>query len=643
MLARVGKRRNGAVICGADPVFRGEAERAGNTVHRGGRRLHDSRLRLTIVGQRADLPDGNIGELRLVHLNIGGAGGLLVQVGVIARGREYPIARIHAGFVGLDGVVLPAKGALDKLAVVPHAAVLAVVAEDAVAQRLAVGDIARSQTDGRQGAFGRRRDVDGQGDGGVVVGGDRDLDGADRALGIAGGGDRQLYLIGSAVQHRRGRIALVQADGRLGAGGITVGSGAFQRRQRRQRDGVLSGRAVDDGELHRRRIGHGGLLDRAARLGIAAVGKGVVLHASVQCHRTRDSSAAAGVRAVERGGGGVVQSVVQGVAALQAGERHTGDGGRCRAVIDLWRYRHAGDGQFFRRDGHADRFGSGILVAVDTDDLVVDTVCAGIGAGGNVRAVAARPGQGILHHAVFGINAARRHQLLRRACIGQAGDRRRGVDLVGGDAGLVNFQRLAAALHGVAVLDSGEPDGVAARLGKDVLADIVPAAADLLIRRVGEGDGRLAALLLDVEGHVRVFGVAIGAELDGGTAIHRRNILSIDLQVQILGRDGQALNGDVGQFRGVGKLLIRRGVPRILRQVIGIVRVHLVAGVSGRTYDILPRCALCQLQRADNGRFCRSGKLCARVGNDLLYDVCVVGSAEGDFIVSAGDGYGAAN
>ena len=133
-----------------------------------------------------------------------------------------------------------------------------------------------------------------------------------------------------------------------------------------------------------------------------------------------------------------------------------------------------------------------------------------------------------------------------------------------------------AAHHLIAVLAGGEINIVGSDCVCVEVYDIVPAGANLFIfsfllavygKAVSNG-------FPDVDGYIRTTCIAAGAELDGRAALHLRRVagqvLAIDLQIQGLGGDGQAIDNNVVQLRAFD---IIRGVP-----LVSAVRVeHLVS------------------------------------------------------------------
>ena len=177
-------------------------------------------------------------------------------------------------------------------------------------------------------------------------------------------------------------------------------------------------------------------------------------------------------------------------------------------------------------------------------------------------------------------------------------------------------QLLFGALHRVAVLGGGEINAVFSNRVTRQVYDIVPVAANLLIfsflpavcGHVVSND------LPGVDVYLRVF-VAAGAELDGRAALHLRRVagqvLAIDLQIQGLGRDGQAIDDNVAQLRTFD---IIRGVP-----LVSTVRARdLEAKAGGLLQDILPLCGIGQCQFTDHSGISRPGEFCTLVGNDII-------------------------
>ena len=178
-------------------------------------------------------------------------------------------------------------------------------------------------------------------------------------------------------------------------------------------------------------------------------------------------------------------------------------------------------------------------------------------------------------------------------------------------------QRLYATLHRIAVLGGGEINAVFSNRVTRQVYGIVPVGANLFIfsfplavcGHVVSND------LPGVDVYIRTTCIAAGAELDGRAALHLRRVagqvLAIDLQIQGLGGDGQAIDNNVVQLRVFDTLW---GVP-----LVSTVRVRdPEAKAGGLLQDILPLCGIGQRQCADHGRFTRPGEFCTLVGNDLI-------------------------
>ena len=166
-----------------------------------------------------------------------------------------------------------------------------------------------------------------------------------------------------------------------------------------------------------------------------------------------------------------------------------------------------------------------------------------------------------------------------------------------------------AARHRIAVLGGGEIDGVFSNRIEGVIFCILPAA----IGRLCQGDGRCFARLQNGERHLRVF-VAAGAELDGRAALHLQRVagqvLAIDLQIQGLGGDGQAIDDNIVQLRAVD---IIPGIPPV-----GAVRIEHLVSKCFKIQNIFPCRTLCQCQFADHGGLSRPGEFCTLAGNDRV-------------------------
>ena len=297
-------------------------------------------------------------------------------------------------------------------------------------------------------------------------------------------------------------------------------------------------------------------------------------------------------------------------------ERQIGLGKRnaCAAVVGL------GDGSdvadafdLYRADGYFYGLSSGVIVALSAYNFVIDRVRSGIGGGGNGSTEAAARAQTVLHLAVLRAHAARLDEHLLIAVVGQGVCRRRG-DRAGRDGGLGDGQLLFGALHRIAVLGGGEIDGVFSDRIEGVIFCILPTG----IARLRQGDGRCFALLQNGERHIRAICIAAGAELDGRAALHLRRVagqvLAIDLQIQGLESDGQAIDDNVIQLRIFD---IIRGVP-----LVSAVRVEHLVSKCCVIQNRFPRRALCQRQFADHGGISRPGEFCTLVGNDLINAGC---------------------
>ena len=235
-------------------------------------------------------------------------------------------------------------------------------------------------------------------------------------------------------------------------------------------------------------------------------------------------------------------------------------------------------------------------------------ICSGIGAGRDVRAVCAVLGQAVLHGAIVR-HAARGNQRLLIAVVGQGVCRRRG-DRAGRDGGLGDGQLLFGALHRIAVLGGGEIDGVFSDRIEGVIFCILPTG----IARLRQGDGRCFALLQNGERHIRAICIAAGAELDGRAALHLVHVRPIDLQIQGLGGDGQAIDDNVVQLRAFD---IIRGVP-----LVSAFSVEHLVSKCFKIQNIFPCRAICQRQCADHGGKSRPGEFRTIESNDLINAGC---------------------
>ena len=148
-------------------------------------------------------------------------------------------------------------------------------------------------------------------------------------------------------------------------------------------------------------------------------------------------------------------------------------------------------------------------------------------------------------------------------------------------------QLFVAARHRIAVLGGGEINVVGSDRVSVEVYNVVPIGANFLIFTcpLGVCELTVAPAFSDVEGHRRVLCVAAGAEPDGRAALHLRRVagqvLAIDLQIQGLGGDGQAIDNNVVQLRAFD---IIRGVP-----LVSTVSVFDLEAKAGRLLqDILP-------------------------------------------------------
>ena len=184
-------------------------------------------------------------------------------------------------------------------------------------------------------------------------------------------------------------------------------------------------------------------------------------------------------------------------------------------------------------------------------------------------------------------------------------------------------QHFGVARYRIAVLAGREINVVCSDRVSIEVYNIVPRGADLFIFSFLLpvcGDA-VSPYLSDVDGHIRILRVAVGAEPDGRAALHLRvtagQVLPIDLQRQGLGGDWQTIDDDIVQLRGTGRN-IRRGVPLVSAVPIE----HLIAKAVRFIQDVCPCGTLCQLQRADNGGESRTGEVCSLVGNDGIDTGC---------------------
>ena len=189
-----------------------------------------------------------------------------------------------------------------------------------------------------------------------------------------------------------------------------------------------------------------------------------------------------------------------------------------------------------------------------------------------------------------------------------------------------------AARHRIAVLGGGEINVVGSDCICSEVYDIVPVGANLFI----------FSFLLAVCGHIvsndlpgvdvyiRTLRIAAGAKLDGRAALHLRRVagqvLAIDLQIQGLERDGQALNGDIVKCRF---LAFTCGVPLVSAVLVSDLKANAVRLLQ----EILPHRGIGYLQCADDGGSARTGEICASVGDNCLDAARVLGVAEGSGVV----------
>ena len=387
-------------------------------VHRCGLCFHIRFLGLAVVGQRADLLDGNIGEHGLVDRNghLAGCGGVFRRV----RG-EDPLGFIFAlvAHIGLDRAVLPRERAGDFRAggrVVPHRAV---ECDRAVGQRLAVGDGAGAHRAVQlRDDLVSRKNRNRQGDILVVGGIDRNAHGADVAF---RGNGVLLDLQGQRVVPKdiSRAVGVRQIDIRCSIADITIRSGTGQRRhERRQIDIIVLCQIVGNIQLQLGRLRWcGSPVDGTAALLVRPIRQRVVLYAGFEGDIGSDGLIRSGVRVRKRTAGGVIRAAGQRVAALQAVERHAGDGGRSSAVVDLVRHRHARDRQFLRLDGDGNAPGGGIVVVAVARYLVVHGVGARVDGCGNGVGELAAVTQTVLHGAAAGCTGG--DQRLFAAVVGQ--------------------------------------------------------------------------------------------------------------------------------------------------------------------------------------------------------------------------------
>ena len=184
-------------------------------------------------------------------------------------------------------------------------------------------------------------------------------------------------------------------------------------------------------------------------------------------------------------------------------------------------------------------------------------------------------------------------------------------------------QHFGVARYRIAVLAGREINAVCSDRVSIEVYNIVPHGADLFIFSflLAVCGDAVSPYLSDVDGHIRILRVAVGAEPDGRAALHLRvtagQVLPIDLQRQGLGGDWQTIDDDIVQLRGTGRNS-RRGVPLVSAVPIE----HLIAKAVRFIQDVCPCGTLCQLQRADNGGESRTGEVCSLVGNDGIDTGC---------------------
>ena len=178
-----------------------------------------------------------------------------------------------------------------------------------------------------------------------------------------------------------------------------------------------------------------------------------------------------------------------------------------------------------------------------------------------------------------------------------------------------------AARHRIAILGSGEINIVGSDCVSVEVYNVVPAAADLFIFRflLAVCGIVVSNVFPDVDVYIRTLRITAGAELDGCAALHLRRVagqvLAIDLQIQGLGGDGQAIDDNVVQLRTID---IIRGIP-----LVGAIRVRDSEAKAGRLLqDILPLRGIGQCQFADHGGIPRPGEFCSPVGNDRINAGC---------------------
>ena len=184
-----------------------------------------------------------------------------------------------------------------------------------------------------------------------------------------------------------------------------------------------------------------------------------------------------------------------------------------------------------------------------------------------------------------------------------------------------------AARHRIAVLGGGEINRRSFRSSlQAIVCDVVPGGADLLSYIAAfVADSVMGTLFrTDLPGwrtsHVHILRIAAGAELDGRAALHLRRVagqvLAIDLQIQGLGGDGQAIDDNIVQLRAFD---IIRGVPLVSAVRVRAPCIQVLVGCCRISFHCR---ALCQRQCADHGRISRPGEFCTLAGNDLINAGC---------------------
>ena len=539
--------------------------------------------------------------------------------------RERPLGLIAVACVGLDRAVLPRERTLDLRVV----GIFHLARDGALAQLVAVGDLRCGDfaiCHGRD--FVHRVEIDWQSEVLVVVRDDFDRDCSDFAgypLLRCLNRQRQDTVFNLRSVFAIDCIPIFKIKNNHAIDYLAVFALGRGGQQLLGVIGVFQLRAVDHVQAASLDIrGRVGLADGSGLL-IRAVRERVVRHGILQRDRAGDRLCRVSVRIRKRTGNGVVLAHGQSIAAAKAVKRHTFDRRCRRTVVGLFCDPHRLDRQFLLRDGHGFVLNCGFVVINAARNLVVNPIRPCIGTRGNLLSVLSAARKAIHHRAVLGVQRPRCDKLLRLAGVGQAGLGRWRGNLGSRNAGLFDGQLFFVARHRIAVLGSCEINIVGSHLVEGVVRDVVPAGADLLIltRILGVA---VTIGCFNVEDHRCAACIAVGAKQRFGATVYGagNGLVISDLHNrQRTARNGQALDGDIGQFRGFGGN-VRRGVPRIAVQV-GIVRVHLVAGVSGKKQDIFPRCTLRQRQFFDDSGGSRNGELCVLVSDDLLNGACALG------------------